>query len=64
MQCQLTMGSYALPLFLISLYTSQCLCQDGWFPAGAYVVTQDALDEAPYRYAKFLDEGKHGMGIG
>ena len=31
--------------------------QDNWFEAATYVVTQDALDEAPYRYAKFLDEG-------
>ena len=31
--------------------------QSAWFQAATYVVTQDALDEAPYRYAKFLDEG-------
>ena len=40
-------------VFLIT----QCYCQDGWFEAATYVVTQAALDEAPYRYAKFLDEG-------
>jgi hypothetical protein len=29
---------------------------DVWFQAASYVMTQEALDEAPYRYAKFLDD--------
>ena len=50
------MGSHHILLVLLLMVGCDPSAQDNWFDAAAYIVTQDGLDEAPYRYAKFLDE--------
>ena len=44
-------------LMILTGLTTIFAQEENWFQAGTYVVTQEGLNEAPYRYAKFLDEG-------
>ena len=48
------------PLLLLSMVVVQARdgLEPGEFVAGSFILTQKALDEAPYRYSTFLTEVK------